>query len=150
MSDGLLEAVFQDNFQVIRRKEQVDQKGRSQITPTSFNPIGVVCAASPNDLMRLGDYEYQGSALSIVTRFKLRGVAKQQGQNYQPDILIWNNSAYLVVTVEDYARYGSGFIQAIAVSTTYVDPPTPPNGDVISSLDFSNPANSGLLACFSL
>lgn len=157
MSDGLLDPIFQDYFAVIRRQEIISDKGRSTIKPYRFQRVmGVVTAASPNDLERLRDYQFQGSAISIVSKFKFRGVAKevsvgqvnsanQPQPQFQPDLVFWSDDYYLVVTVEDYGRYGVGFIQTIAVSTTYIDA-APQDGIRVQSFDFSNPANSGLLS----
>lgn len=152
MSDALLEPLFQDFFTVLRRREDITNKGRSSLTSSRFpGTMGVVTAASPNDLERLGEYQFQGSALSIVTRFKLRGIAKQANASkpdpqFQPDLVYWSGDYYTVVTVEDYSRYGSGFIQAIAVSQDFIDD-APEEGISRGIMDFSNPANSGLLTC---
>jgi galactose-6-phosphate isomerase len=157
MSDVLLESMFQDAFAVIRRRETISPKGRSIITPYRYNNvIGVICAASPNDLERLGDYQCQGSALSIVTKFKLQGIAKaavapgidsagQPRPQYQPDTIFWNGSYYLAVTVENYSRYGAGFIQCIAVSSDYIDDQPGQSGMKVQSFDFSNPQDSSYI-----
>ena len=148
MSDALLEPQFQDNFAILRRKQSVSDKGRAVISASRIDGFGVVTAASPNDLERLGDYQFQGSALSIVTKYKLRGVSKTEpeGQQYQPDIIEWGGSFYLVVTIQDYSRYGSGFIQAICVSTTYTDD-APGEGAFLQIGSFDVSANSGLIPC---
>jgi len=137
-----------DVFSVIRRPENITQQGRSAIRQQRFNDIrGVVTAASPNDLERLEDYQLQTGAISIVTPFKLFGVQKQARQNYQPDIVYWDSDYYLVQVTENYSRYMSGWIQAIAIETNYVG--SAPNQDgFIPGLTFQFGRNSGMLGCF--
>lgn len=147
LRDALLEPLTIDYFQVIRKAQNVTIEGRATAKSTYFNTFGVVDAASDNDLARLADMEYQGSGISIVTQFKLRGVSKQANQNYSPDIIQWASNYYTVVTVEDYSRYGAGWIQAIAAETNYVGEAPGQNG-FIPSLTFNDLRNSGLLACF--
>lgn len=124
VSEAFLEPMFLDGFVVLRQAETISNKGRSVITPEEIDGLfGTVCAASPNDLERLRDYEFQGNAISIVTNFMLRGVSAANNQGFQPDVIVWAGDQYTVVTVQDYARYGVGFIQAIAVERTYVGLP---------------------------
>ena len=149
MSDALLDPMLLDYFAVIRRKESISDHGRAVISAQTLPRIfGNVNAASPNDLERLGDYQFQGAALSIVTRFKFYAESETALlQDYQPDLIYWDSAYYIVKTLENYSRYGPGFVQAICIETTYVAEPTP-QGAVFPTCDFSNPQNSGYLPCF--
>lgn len=149
LREALLDPLLIDRFQVVRRAETVNNYGRSTTKNLYFNTFGVVDSASPNDLQRLGDYQFQGGAISVVCQFKLRGVSQEARQNYQPDLIQWDSATYIVVTVENYSRYGAGWIQAIAVETTpFVSEAPGPDG-YIPSLTFTDPRNSGYLPCFS-
>jgi hypothetical protein len=111
---------------VVRRKETVDTDGFVALELSTFSPVfGVIAAgfaatmSSTNDLMRRNpDYDYQTKSISFVTKFRLRGVSKElNGDRYKGDILIWPPEAvdqYLVTRVEDYSRFGRGFVQSEA------------------------------------
>lgn len=152
MSDaGFEDPEWVDYFAVVRRKETVSEAtGRSVLAEVWFPRVfGNVNQASPNDLERLGDFQYQGGAISIVCKFKLYDEASNlvDGvvQGYQPDLILWAGSYYIVKTLENYSRYGPGFVQAICVEFTYVGSP-PQGGALIPSADFSNPNNSAMVA----
>lgn len=137
-----------DVFSVIRRAETITQHGRSSLNQLRFNDVhGVVTAASPNDLERLEDYSYQKSGISVVTQFKLYGVAKKARQNYQPDVVYWDSGYYLVVLVENYSRYMTGWIQAVCVETDYIGA-QPSEDGFLPNMNFQNPRNSGYVGCF--
>lgn len=119
MSDALLEPVLQDDFAVIRRAETITDKGRSTTAPKTYQAFGVITADSPNDLIRGQDEEHDTKSISIVTQFKLQQAAK----GYQPDLILWAGNYYVVNHIDDYSRYGDGFIQATATSIDYVDEP---------------------------
>lgn len=115
-----------DTFTVTRRVQTVSSLGRTVVTPTVVaGVVGVVCAAGPNDLQRLPEDQRMGKVISIVTRYKLRGPALSGSTEYQPDLVIWNGSTFIVKWVDDYSRFASGFIQALAGSLQNVDPPPP-------------------------
>jgi len=150
LSEAYLEPSFLDTFQVVRRVETISQEGRSVVSTTRINATGVVDAASPNDLQRLGDMQFVDGAISIVTKFKLFDASQQvqNGKNtsYQPDLVFWAGAYYLVRTLENYSRYGIGWVQAICIEQTYVA--TPPQDGVSNPMfDFSNPVNSENIPC---
>ena len=51
----------------------------------------------------------------------LRGTTKKGGKEFAPDLILWNGDYFKVVLVEDYSRYGFGWIQAQAVSIDFVE-----------------------------
>lgn len=111
---------------VIRREDVVGDDGITRPTETVITPVYGVLAAgfaatmsSTNDLMRRpnADYQNQTKSISFVTKFFLRGATKDPvtGKEYQPDILIYpigSPDRYVVTRVEDYSRFGRGFVQA--------------------------------------
>lgn len=147
LREALLDPMMVDFFAVVRRQESITQKGRSSTVKRRFNTFGIVDAASPNDLDRLEDYQFQTKAISVVTQFKLRGVSQQSKKNYQPDLIFWASDYFLVRTVEDYSRYGAGWIQAIATSTDFIDE-APGMDGYIPSCNFTDLRNSGYIPCF--
>lgn len=127
-SETLLDPMIADRFTVKRRLETVDNHGRSTVaTTTTGGIIGVVTAASPNDLERLDDMDRAGRHLSIVTKFALQMVAKDSaGNKYKPDLVNFQGNDYVVKYVDPYWKFGGvgGFTQAIVGSINHVDSPT--------------------------
>lgn len=118
VSDVLLDPDIADRFTVFRRAQSVSAYGRTITTPTRFDGVvGVVNSAGKNDLARLAETQLQGRHLSIVTRWRLRGVSK----DYQPDIIFWQDNYYLVQLLDPYPQYGQGFVQAVVGSIDSTD-----------------------------
>lgn len=126
VSEALTCPELADRICVWRRPEVVTDKGRTSTAGEEpiRNVVAVVCMAGPDDLERLPEEERMGRVISVVTRFRLRGPAKDlRNQAYQPDVLDWNGDRYVVSWIDPYNRYGSGFIQALAVATAAVQRP---------------------------
>lgn len=125
LSVALTNPMTLDSFNVVRRPDAVNNFGESNSFGTTFtNMRGVVSMASPNDIKKLPDDQRTLKAITIVTRFALRGVSRDGTQDYQPDLIVWNRNNYIVANVEDYGRYGVGFIQVIC--TLYDSVSAPP------------------------
>ena len=111
-----------DRFTVIRRRETVDSYGRSQTTTIRYWAVGSIAPSGDNTLSRAEEYQTQGNTITVITRFLLRGPSKDAGsRNYQPDIIEFDDSHYIVVTLSDYARYGAGLVSAECVSIDFID-----------------------------
>ena len=107
-----------DSF-TVRRQAETLGLGRSVITTTDIPAVyGVVCAASPNDLEKIPDSTSAGRAISVVAPFHF----KDAQSGFQPDLILWQGSAYLVAHVDLYPHFGEGFFQSIAISQTAVNP----------------------------
>ena len=146
LSDAFNESTFLDAIVVLRRQEIVSSKGRSTVSTSQIPTYANVDAASPDQLERLADAQFQGKTLSIVTKFRLRGVSEQGSSGYQPDVIQYNGDSYIVQLIDDYSRYGVGWIQALATSINFVD--QSPENLIGASLRFNLPANSEFVACF--
>lgn len=119
VSDILSDPDIADPFVVKRRSEVVGQNGRVSVDVANLQGVGVICAASPNDLKRLPDAQHTERHISIITAFRLRATAP----DYQPDLIGWQGDFYIVADVQPYTQYGAGFVQAICASTNYQDQP---------------------------
>lgn len=108
---------FQSAFTVERRSETVGNDGFAVLTPTPIAAKGVICSASPSDLERLPDEQHMGRSHSIVTRFRLQGPSPGK----QADVVIYRGNRFLVVSVDDYTEWGSGWVQAIVTSMNHID-----------------------------
>lgn len=118
-------------FTVIRRKQTVDANGLVSVTTTKIPAVGAIFPTGDQSLVRMEAYEMQSKTITIVTPFRLRGVAKDQsGVDWQPDLVdIGDGGFFIVKDVNDFTKYGAGFIQAECASTDYVAPPEPEAGD---------------------
>jgi len=113
-------------FIVIRRKVVVGSNGRNIITGTRMNAVGAITPTSDNALVREAAFQAQAKTMMVVTTFQIRGPSKDrtaQGVELQfmPDVIIWRGDSYEPVVVNDFSRYGGGFIQADCMSVDYVD-----------------------------
>lgn len=122
VSEVLVDPELCDRVRVLRYAETISERGRVTSTPEVIEPvIGVMNSAGPNDLMRLPEDQKMGRVMSFITKFRLRGPSP----GYQPDHIVWQGTTYIVLSIDPYAQYGAGFVQAIIGSTDIIDPPTP-------------------------
>jgi hypothetical protein len=113
-----------ESFTVLRRQETVDNYGRSQITTTSLSASGSITPSGDNTLARDENYQIQGNTITVITAFKLRGPAKDSSaRSYQPDLIEWRGSRYVIVTLNDYSGGGGGMVEAECSSTVITDLP---------------------------
>lgn len=125
VSDAFDASMF-DTFSILRRTEVVGNDGFSVITAIQIiaNQYGVITMASPNDLERLPEADVSTKSIIIVTQSRLQ----LESSGKKADVVQCLNGEYFqVVTVEDYSRYGVGYIWAIATATDYQDQPPTPN-----------------------
>lgn len=113
-------------FDVVRRKEVVNDYGESTVVETTFpNIVGSVVPLGKNSLLRAEAMDSQEKTIRVVTPFRLRGASKDQaGDTWKPDVVVWNNDRFIVVTVDDYTAYGVGMVEAECSSMDFLgDPP---------------------------
>ena len=112
-----------EHFVVLRRQDIVNQYGESVTTDISLPGIGAVYPAGENSLLREEAFQTQSRAITIVTKFGLRGPSKDQGQTnaqlFQPDVVLWLGNHYQVRTIESFAQFGAGFVQADCIAIDY-------------------------------
>lgn len=115
-----------DTFSVIRRTEVVNGFGVSTVTPATTSGLyGVLYPSNEDDLKRFPDLQIQSKAITVITRFALRGEAETEGTEFQPDIVAWGGDNFVVRAMDDWSQYAAGFILAICTSINLVDqPPT--------------------------
>lgn len=122
VSDGF-DTDFWDTISVIRRAESISDKGRSVITPVTTNGVSaVVTPMSGSDLERIPNYDIAKKYVSVITNFRLQ----LNSLGYKNDQVIWGDTTFEVITLDDCSRFGQGFVEAICASIQYQDaPPTP-------------------------
>lgn len=130
VTDLFLDPDFAMTVTVQRRLETVGGGGRSALTVTTFDDVvayvvPVDTRIGGNALERGTDEQHRGAALQIITTFRLRGPSQDGADAYQPDVVIYNGDPYIVDVVNDFSKWGAGFIRAELSSMDSVDaPPT--------------------------
>lgn len=146
LSDVITDPFLADTFVVVRRMQIVNGQGETVIIPMgNFGAVGVVTPTGNNSLVRAEAYESQADSIQIITMFRLRGASKDTaGINWQPDLVQWNGITYLIKTLNDFTRFGAGFIQADAIATDYNPAPSSEFNTIPPMLNWSLPRNSGM------
>lgn len=111
VSEVLLDPDFADSLVCTRQSQTVGNDGMAVNTTTDTDFVGVVTAASGNNLVRTPEGAYTTGDLCIVTPYRLRTSATGDGV---ADVVTWNGARYTVTQVNDYSRYGAGFVWAVA------------------------------------
>jgi len=128
----LTDPMLADTFSVKRRQDTIDGDGVT--TPTVTSTIttfpgttvplcGVVTQEEPAELMRNPDAQLAPRIIFVASTFGFRGVSVSADglTTYQPDIIVWNGSEYLVKKVLPYSRYGFGTYEVVAESMAQPD-----------------------------
>lgn len=110
VSEVLTDPDFADSLVCSRQVQTVGTNGIATDVGTDTAFYGVVTAASGNNLVRTPDGSYTKGDIIVVTQFVL--IAGAAGND--ADVLTWNGKRYTVTQVNDYSRYGSGYVWAVA------------------------------------
>ncbi len=117
-SSILLDPEFVSTFVVVQRPEVIDAHGRSVQNPVSVpGVVGVVTAATPNELVRLQDMTHGRRTIKVFTRFRLQAASTGR----QPDLIVWKGDSYAVIAFDPYVNFGAGWIKAFATSIDAAD-----------------------------
>jgi galactose-6-phosphate isomerase len=119
VTEILTDPEIASKFDVVRRAETVADNGMSTLALTPFRRrTGVITATSPNSLDRGTDMQSMPRSITVVTKFKLQS----EVIGYQPDVVVWKGSQYLVKSIDLYPHFGPGFYQAECHSMDRIDP----------------------------
>lgn len=102
-------------FKVHRRRETVDQHGRSTVTVEVKPGAGGVYPTGSNTLIRDPSRDFSERGITIVTRFRLQ----MDSPGYKADLVEWpkdSGNLWLVNHLNDYSAYGEGFMEAQCIS----------------------------------
>ena len=120
VNEVLMDPDLSDTFSVRRRAESVNEKGRTEVVPEMHEGlIGVVTPMDPAKLDRRDDGQIAERAIRVSTPFALRGASF----GFQPDVIVYDGTEYLVVKVKSLRRFGAGFYKAEAASFRITDNP---------------------------
>jgi len=125
VTEVILDPMFADGFSVLRRQQMVNEHGEpfTLLTKTFTETdgcVGVISPSADNSMVRADAYEAMGNSIQVITKFRLRGISKEQGDQYLPDTILWRSCYYVVRTINDFVRYGAGFMVADCLLTDYV------------------------------
>ena len=134
-----------DVFEVVRRQAVVNSHG--ELVPVivqRFPAVTGVCTPTGNNsLVRADAYQSQMNSLQVLTTFRIRSASKDaDGIMWMPDLVRYRGDTFVVKSLNDFAQFGPGFVQAECIEIEWNDAPVPEEGPA-SSLDFSQASNSG-------
>lgn len=124
VTELLTDPDFCEKMLCARQPQTVNQSGIAvNAPPLNLKFRGVVTAVSGYELQRDPEGELITGTISVITRFRLRdGKAGDSA-----DIVQIGTRSYTVTNVQDYSRFGRGFIQAtcdlLPLGGTYPPPP---------------------------
>lgn len=123
-----------DTFILHRRVEATNNFGRPVLTDTvTQGNLGVVAAATPSDLQRWPEADISLRAIVVVTQVRLQLAApapvppNPAGSQYKADVIEWAGNFYQVAFLDNYSRYGEGYLYAIAQMTDFLPAADTPN-----------------------
>lgn len=108
VSEILIDPDFADSLICERQSQTVGDDGIAVNVPTTAPFLGVVTSDKSKELARLAAGSLISGAILVHTSFRLTNGKP----GIDADIIIWNGARYTVASVDDYSRYGGGFICA--------------------------------------
>lgn len=111
-----------DCFNLLRRKQNVNQSGGSRFEAVKFLGVpGIIYPEGLADLSRRAEVQFENKSIVVISIFPMRGASEDADDQYQPDIIIWNGDNFLVKRVEDYSRFARGYVKVTAESVDLND-----------------------------
>ena len=92
-----------------RQLQTIGTNGLAVNRSVAFPFVGVVTQVAPNDLNRNAVGELITGSILICTRFRL---TDGLSGGTSADIVQWGSRTYTVANVNNYSRYGRGFVEA--------------------------------------
>jgi hypothetical protein len=124
VSDIILDPDFAETLTIKRRQANVGSNGRATqiVTTITPAPVGTVQTLDAGDLERGSDQQVLPKRIQVITSFRLRGASQDaQGNEFQPDLIIWQGDSYQVDSVEPWTAYGAGWVAAKCSSIDSLD-----------------------------
>lgn len=124
VSEILSDPDFTQKLLCARQQQTVNAEGIAvNAPPLNLKFRGVVTAMKGYELQRDPEGELITGTILIVTRFQLR----DGKSGWSADVVQIGVRSYTVTNVQDYSRYGRGFVQAtcdlLPLEGTYPPPP---------------------------
>lgn len=110
VTDVLFDPDFMDTMTVTRSARSMS-RGRTVLTPQIFDDVPcAITAATGDDLLNLPEGVRVEGTITVHTTFRLFSETEET----KADVITFNGRDYVVTTLNDWSRYGSGFVQAYA------------------------------------
>lgn len=109
VSELLLDPDFADALVCERKTQTVGTNGRATETTQETAFTGVVTSDRGDVLERRAQGELVYGSINVHSQFLLSDSA---GGTRSADVVVWNGRRYTVSNVNDYSRFGKGFIVA--------------------------------------
>jgi len=108
VSSVLDNPMFKDDLVCTRNTQTVGEDGRAVNNPCQTPFSGVVTSDTGDILTRLAEGSYIKGSIVVHSRFVL--IDGLSGMD--ADIVTWQGRQYTVSSVNDYSRFGRGFVAA--------------------------------------
>lgn len=122
VSELLLDPDFVETIQLTRRAEVIGNNGRMTTSNTVHNIIASVQPQSDQPMIRGPDQQNLPQLIAVITKFRVRPISP----GYQPDLVLWNGTIFVVNKVYNWSHYGQGYVKAECSSMDHLD--QPPDG----------------------
>lgn len=123
VNEVMLDPDLATTFDVRRQQETTGLDGRSIVTPTLFPAVVGVITFEDAQIEQGDDATQTPQVIIVATPFSLRDASF----GFQPDIVVWQNTDYRVISIKAHRHLGRGWTHARAASTRASDNP-PPTG----------------------
>jgi hypothetical protein len=101
------------SFTVVRRTETVNQYGESTLATVNIPVIGAIQPLGENATLREEMYTTASNGITVWTQTPIFNAGRDSGGvKYQPDLILWDGTYYLVRVLEPWSDYGAGFYKA--------------------------------------
>lgn len=108
LSDVLEDPDFNDIFYRLVMEQTVDDHGEASNTEKKTRCIGVITSSSGDKIVRKPDGSFVTGTITIHTKTRL----KDGKDGFDADVVMWKNTKYNVILVNDYSHVGRGFVAA--------------------------------------
>lgn len=120
VAELLTDPDFVEPITVIRRQQLISEQGRVSTVNQSYD--GVLASVQPQSdapMIRGPEQQNLPGLISVHTQFRIRGISP----NYQPDLVVWNGTTFVVNKVFNWSHYGLGYVRAECSSMDSTDQP---------------------------
>lgn len=110
------------SFTIVRRTETVNNFGESVLGSQKIKAVGAVQPLGDNSLLREEMYTTNNNGITVWSNTPIFNSGRtMSGVKYQPDLILWNNTHYLVRNLDPWSDFGAGFYKAECSQIEYQD-----------------------------
>ena len=119
VSEVLTDPLFVEALTIKRQTQAVGSNGRALETPITITPrpYGVVTSEADDRVVVGEDAILRPNMLRVTTKFRLQGPSPGR----DADIITWNGDDYIVIDIDNFSKWGQGFMTALCQSMSAID-----------------------------